>query len=256
MSASSGRVNTGDAYASETVPILTLTGNDNRNGFQHPPPLRVRLLCEFIGTCLFIFFGAGCAAKKHDLLTVSAAHGMVTVWLVYVLGPVSGGHFNAGATIAFAVDGKMKIKEVVGYLISQALGALLGGVLLLWLYGTNNTLGTPDLQDGATVMHGFAIEFLCTTVLSFMIFFTTTYNSQKEAALPIGLVVFSSFLLGADVDGAALNPWRWLGPAVASNTFKVDAWIYTVGPITGFLVGYFIFRLYKLIWNGRSYSQF
>lgn len=253
MSLTSGRLNPGDIFPGEIAPRLVLTGNDN--GFQQPPPLRARLLCELIGTCLFIFFGAGCAAKPHDLLTVSAAHGLVTVWLVYVFGPISGGHFNAGATIAFAVDGKMKIVEIIGYLISQAIGALLAGVLLLWLYGLDNTLGTPGLTSIGTVMRGFAIEFLCTTMLSFVIFFTTTYHSQKEAALPIGLVVFSSFLLGADVDGAALNPWRWFGPAVASRTFNTKAWIYIVGPVAGFLLGYLLFRLYKLLWNMRPYSQ-
>ena len=200
---------------------------------------------------MFVLFGAGCATRGTDLLTVSAAHSIATTWLVYVFGPVSGGHFNAGATLAFAIDGKMKLIEVVSYLWSQALGGLLAGALLLWLYGTGTSLGTPELQLGVTVMHGFAIEFLCTTVLSFVIFFTTTYNSHKEAALPIGLTVFSSFLLGADRDGAALNPWRWLGPAVASNTYLSTAWIYSVGPIAGFLFGYGLFRLYKLIWNTR-----
>ena len=253
MSLTSGRLNPVDIFPGEIVPRLVPTDNDN--GFRQPPPLQARLLCELIGTCLFIFFGAGCAAKGVPLLTVSAAHGLVTVWLVYVFGPVSGGHFNAGATIAFAVDGKMKIVEIIGYLLSQAIGALLAGVLLLWLYGLDSTLGTPGLSATGTVMRGFAIEFLCTTVLSFVIFFTTTYHSQKEAALPIGLVVFSSFLLGADVDGAALNPWRWLGPAVASRTFNSKAWIYTVGPVTGFLLGYLLFRMYKLLWNVRPYSQ-
>jgi aquaporin Z len=228
--------------------------NNDNNGFVQPPPLRVRLICELVGTCLFIFFGAGCAAKTNDLLTVSAAHAIVTMWLVYVLGPVSGGHFNAAATLAFAVDGKMKVVEVIGYLIAQAIGALLSGALLLWLYGTSSTLGTPVLMPGVSVMQGFAIEFLCTIVLSFVIFFTTAYNTHKEAAFPIGLVVFTSFLLGADRDGAALNPWRWLGPAVASNTYKATAWIYGAGPIAGFLVGYILFRIYKLIWNGLHYN--
>ncbi|UJR36043.1 hypothetical protein I4U23_028780 [Adineta vaga] len=254
MSLSAIRINPSDAISSD--PYTKLSPNGLDNGFIQPPPLRVRLLCELIGTCLFIFFGAGCATKTDNLLTVSAAHALVTVWLVYVFGPVSGGHFNAGVTIASAFDGKMKIIEIISYLIAQAAGALLSGALLLCLYGTGTTLGTPGLQPGVTVMHGFAIEFLCTTVLSFVIFFTTTYNSHKEAAYPIGLVVFSSFLLGADRDGAALNPWRWLGPAVASGTYHSTAWIYAVGPIAGFLVGYILFRIYKWLWNWNRTTQF
>jgi aquaporin Z len=254
MSLGSIRINPSDPGSPDTFSKPMVNGHDN--GFIQPPPLRVRLLCELIGTCLFIFFGAGCATKNTNLLTVSAAHALVTMWLVYVFGPVSGGHFNAGATLAFAVDGKMKIVEIIGYLVAQAIGALISGVLLLWVYGTGTTLGTPGLQPGVTVMQGFAIEFLCTTVLSFVIFFTTTYNTHKEAALPIGLVVFSSFLLGADRDGAALNPWRWLGPAVASGTYRGQAWIYGAGPIAGFLFGYALFRSYKWIWNWNRNNQY
>ena len=253
MSTDSGRVNSYDRDRDEILPRMVI--DTSNNGFAQPPPLRVRMLCEMIGTCLFIFFGAGCAAKGPGLVAASVAHGLGTMWLVYVFGPVSGGHFNAGATIAFAIDGKMKIIEIIGYLFSQAVGSLIAGALVLSLYGTGNTLGTPALAPNVHVMQGFAIEFICTTVLSFVIFFTTSYHTQKEAAIPIGLVVLSSFLVGADRDGAALNPWRWFGPAVFSNTFQSEAWIYIVGPIGGFILGYLFFRIYKYIWNYGNHQQ-
>lgn len=253
MSTDSGRINSYNEERAPIVPKIVTTTPESE--FIQPAPLRARLLCEMLGTCLFIFFGAGCAVNSKDLLTVSTAHAMATMWLVYVFGPVSGGHFNAGATIAFAIDGKMKIIEIVGYLLSQLIGSLIAGVLVLALYGTGTSLGTPALAEGVHVMHGFAIEFICTTVLSFVIFFTTSYNTHKEAALPIGLVVLSSFLIGANRDGAALNPWRWFGPAVISKTFHSEGWIYVVGPIGGFMLGYFLFRVYKITWNGGKYRS-
>ena len=220
-----------------------------------PPPLFARMVCEFLGTCLFIFFGAGCAAKSTDLLTVSAAHGISALWLVYMFGPISGGHFNAGATIVFSIHERMRFVETLGYLGAQALGSLFSGALLLWLYGTSSSLGTPALKNPDSLMHGFAIEFVCTIILSFVLFFTKTYTSQKEGALVVGSVVFSSFLLGGDVDGAALNPWRWLGPAVASRSFKQQAWIYSAGPIAGFIVGYVVFLLYRSICKGKLHFR-
>jgi glycerol uptake facilitator-like aquaporin len=250
MSSSRIAINPSDTISPDIMPNIVVTGTNN--GFKQPPPLSVRMLCELVGTCLFIVFGAGCAVKPVSLLTVAAAHGLVTMWLVYVFGPVSGGHFNAGATVAFAVNGKMKIIEIIGYLFAQGIGSLLAGVLLLALYGTGTSLATPALKPDVTVMQGFAIEFICTSVLSFVIFFTTSYNTHKEAAFPIGLVVLSSFLIGADRDGAALNPWRWFGPAVISNTYHSEAWIYVAGPILGFLYGYILFRLYKGLWNRRT----
>lgn len=256
MSSSRIIVNPGDATSGDAFTQPTVTGPSN--DFQQPPPLRVRLICELIGTCFFILFGAGCAAKLNppDLLTVSVAHALTAMWLIYVFGPVSGGHFNAGPTIAFAFDGKMSIVEILGYLAAQGVGSLIAGALLLALYGTDSKLGTPGLSPGTDAVHGFAIEFICTTILSFVICFTTSYHTHKEASFPIGLTVLSCFLIGADRDGAALNPWRWFGPAVASRTFNASAWIYIVGPIGGFILGYGLFRLYKLIWNGSSYRRF
>lgn len=222
--------------------------------FEKESSLPVRLICEMFGTCCFVLFGAGCANKPGSgLLAISTAHGIVTVWLVYVFGPVSGAHFNAAATIAFAINGQIKIFHAFLYIIAQAFGALLSGALLLLLYyGNNSKLGTPELAltpYPVTVVQGFFLEFICTIILSFVSFFTTSYNTKKEAALPIGLIVFSSFLLASDRDGAALNPWRWLGPAVASNTYTSYAWIYIIGPIGGFIVGLGFFRVYEFIWN-------
>ncbi|CAF3407624.1 unnamed protein product [Rotaria socialis] len=247
---SSAQVNPLEQNLANTVQV-----NDRAlNGFIKAPSLPVRLICEAIGTCCFVFFGAGCATKSGSgLLAISTAHGIVTVWLVYVFGSISGAHFNAAATIAFTINRQMKIVDALLYIIAQALGALLAGALLLLLYYGNDTnLGTPELAllpYPVTVLQGFCLEFICTVILSFVIFFTTSYNTHKEAALPVGLVVFSSFLLASDRDGAALNPWRWLGPAVASNTYSSYAWIYIVGPISGFIVGLIFFRIYKLIWN-------
>ncbi|CAF1394500.1 unnamed protein product [Rotaria sp. Silwood1] len=82
------------------------------NGFNNAPSLPVRLICEAVGTCCFVLFDAGCATKSGSgLLAISTAHGIVTIWLVYVFGSVSGAHFNAAATIAFTINRQMKILD-------------------------------------------------------------------------------------------------------------------------------------------------
>lgn len=231
---------------------------------QEKAPLKARLICEFLGTCLFIFFAAGCAAesvveiqsepptpKQSSLLVISTGHAIAAMWLVYIFGPISGAHFNAGATLVFGIHNRTPIVEMIGYWIAQALGSLVGGALLIWLYGTESKLGVPGLSDDSKLVHGFAVEFLCTIVLSFVLLFTSTYSTRREAALIVGSVVFSSFLLGGNVEGTALNPWRWLGPAVASRTFRTELWIYWVGPLGGFCVGYILFLLYRALLQGK-----
>jgi len=218
----------------------------SRRRFLAQPGLVTKLLVEFFGTMAFVFFGAGTANHPDvELIAVSAAHGLVTLWLVYVFGEISGGHFNAAVTIVMFIEQKMKVLHALLYLVVQAVGCVCGGLLLWWLYGGGTTLGTPQLSEGVMDYQGLGIEFVCTFFLINVVLFSTSYHSHKEAAFPIGFAVFTSFLVGAPLDGAALNPWRWLGPAVVSQTFDSYLWIYLVGPVAGMLFGYLFFLLVR-----------
>jgi glycerol uptake facilitator-like aquaporin len=70
--------------------------------------------------------------KNSDLLIDSVVHVVATIWFVYAFESVSGDYFNAGITFAFAVDGKMKTTEVIGYLAAQGIRVLLADALKRW----------------------------------------------------------------------------------------------------------------------------
>jgi hypothetical protein len=56
------------------------------------------------------------------------------------------------------------------------------------------------------------------------------------APFAVGLAVIVGGLAGSAFTGAAMNPVRWLGPALAST--HVSNWlIWTVGPLLGGLLG-------------------
>jgi glycerol uptake facilitator-like aquaporin len=57
---------------------------------------------------------------------------VATIWFVYAFESVFGDYFNAGVTFAFAVDGKMKTIEVIGYLAAQGIRVLLADALKRW----------------------------------------------------------------------------------------------------------------------------
>src|SRR2546423_1109462 len=52
------------------------------------------------------------------------------------------------------------------------------------------------------------------------------------AGLEIGLTVTLDILCGGPYTGAAMNPARTFGPAVAANLWK-DHWVYWAGPMLG-----------------------
>src|SRR5437667_1121464 len=73
-----------------------------------PPLPLVRLLAaEAIGTFALVFAGAGAVmvdAKTHALghVGVAITFGLVIMAMIYAVGHISGAHFNAAVTFAFA----------------------------------------------------------------------------------------------------------------------------------------------------------
>lgn len=45
-------------------------------------------------------------------------------------------------------------------------------------------------------------------------------------------MIFFDILMGGPLTGAAMNPSRWIGPAIVDG-FWDDFWIYVVGPLAG-----------------------
>src|SRR5678809_1202603 len=100
-----------------------------------------RLAAELIGTALLVFIGVGAVPATlivngdapftmADLGVISFAFGTVVIATVYALGHVSGNHINPAVTLGLAVSGKFPWKQVPGYVLAQAAGAVLGACLL------------------------------------------------------------------------------------------------------------------------------
>ena len=98
-----------------------------------------KYLAEFIGTCSLVLFGCGAAVIAGNaavgpsgigLLGISIAFGFAVVAMAYAIGGISGCHINPAVTIGVLTAGKMEVKDAIGYIISQCLGAILGAAIL------------------------------------------------------------------------------------------------------------------------------
>ena len=54
----------------------------------------------------------------------------------------------------------------------------------------------------------------------------------KTAGFTIGLVITIDVFVGANYTGAAMNPARWFGPALATNDWA-NWWVWYLGPLLG-----------------------
>jgi MIP family channel proteins len=210
------------------------------------------LTAEAVGTFLFFFVGAGAVVLNDHptggggLVGVALAHGLVLAVLVSALGAVSGGHFNPAVTVAVRLAGRIEPMRAAAYVVAQLIGALAAGLALRWVFPESSWspshIGTPALGSGIDVLPGIAIEAVLTTVLVLTVFGTAVdARAPKIGGLAIGLAVGADILMGGPLTGAAMNPARWFGPAVASGAY--DNWyVWWVGPLIGAIVAAVIYR--------------
>ena len=180
-------------------------------------------------------------------MTVAFAHGLVLAVLVSALGAISGGHLNPAITFGVWILGRMSGLRALWYVWAQAVGALGAGLALLAVFGDAGRaagLGTPALGAGVSPVAGIAVEAVLTVVLLLAVFGTAVDpRGPRVGGFAIGLAVAADILMGGPLTGAAMNPARWLGPAVVAGAYA-DWYVWWVGPLLGAAVAGLIYRLF------------
>lgn len=212
------------------------------------------VVAEGAGTFLFFFVGIGSIAvgdwtaaaggEPATLLTVALAHGLVLAVLVSALGSVSGAHFNPAVTFGVWVAGQIPGRRALSYVLAQ----LIGGIAAAWSLrailppAVSPGLGTPQLGAGIGPGAGIAVETVLTIVLLLAVFGTAIDpRGPKVGGLAIGLAVGADILMGGPLTGAAMNPARWLGPAVTTGIWN-DGYVWVVGPLLGAAIAALAYR--------------
>jgi aquaporin TIP len=200
-------------------------------------------IAEFVATFTLIFIGAGAvllnAAGQLDLVGVALAQGLALAIMVSVTAAVSGGLVNPAVTTSLWVTGKLSTSRAAILIAAQLAGAIAGAFMLKFLvpqviFAAGNG-GIPALGPEIAIGKGILIEAVCTFFLVFAVFGTAVDDRgpfSKTAGLTIGLVIAFDIMAFGPYTGAAMNPARWLGPAVATNDWT-DWYVWLVGPIAG-----------------------
>ncbi|MBQ0051248.1 MAG: aquaporin, partial [Treponema sp.] len=165
-----------------------------------------KYVAEFIGTFVLVLFACGaavvssCAAGNVGHLLTALAFGLVIVAMAYSVGNVSGCHINPAVSMGMLVAGKMSVKDFIGYVISQFLGAIAGAAVLAVFVGVESGLGTNNVHMGAGV--SFLAEVLLTFVFVFAILGVTSKESNGSVAgIVIGLTLVLVHLFGIPLTG-------------------------------------------------------
>jgi len=218
-----------------------------------------KLVAEFLGTFALVFFGAGAVCTERFLqgngsgpLGAALTSGLAIALMSVAFGHISGAHFNPAVTIGFWITKRMSTMEVLGYWIAQMLGGIVAAFCLKAIVPREDAWqpvlgGTPDLVRDFTRLPAMGLEALITFFLVLVYFATTSednIDSRSLSGFAVGLVYTIGILVAAPFTGAALNPARAFGPALASTHWSNQG-VYWVGPLAGgFLAGLIYDALY------------
>jgi aquaporin Z len=203
---------------------------------------------EFLGTYILVFVGCGAIIINSvtdgtvSHLGIGLSFGLVVMTMIYTIGDISGAHINPAVTIAFSVAGRLEKKQILPYVSSQIIGAILASATLFLVFPEADTMG-ETLPLNNNLMQSFILEAILSFILMFVILNVSTGAKEKgiTAALAIGGVVAFAAIFAGPISGASMNPARSIAPALFSDLSHL--WIYIVATTLGAILSVFACKL-------------
>ena len=215
-----------------------------------------KYVCEFIGTFILVLLGCGSVALAGSYIGVvgiALAFGLSIVAIAYSVGRVSGGHVNPAVSLAMLINGKIAIKDFIGYVIAQILGAFAGSGLLALIISMTDLegagLGANGFGEGISMvglsLAGALIVEIVATFIFILAILGVTHNSKhsSNAGVVIGLVLALIHIVCIPLTGTSVNPARSLAPAVILGGEALSqVWVFIVGPLVGAVIAAVVWK--------------
>ncbi len=219
-----------------------------------------KMFAEGLGTFVLVLGGCGTALFGHvGFLGVAIAFGLTVIAMAYGIGHISGAHLNPAVSFGVWVNGRMSFKEMLLYWLSQCIGAVIAGAVLLVIYKSTTAdptgvfaangfgaefqaaCGDPEKTGYLSICTGgaFLVEALLTFVFLMVILGVTDsrHENGKFAGLAIGLTLVLIHLISIPLTNTSVNPARSLSQALFSNAEGWNAmsqlWLFIVAPLVG-----------------------
>ena len=158
--------------------------------------------------------------------------GLALMMVIFMIGSVSGGHYNPAVTFGMLVMRKINVKEGLIYIVVQALAGA-----AVWGLGMAMNLQLPAFQTGFSI-YTFIAEAIGMAIFAFGIAGAVDKaHGQLQTATMVGL----SLIIGAYIAGG-IGSYGIVNPAIALG---VHVWgiPYLVAPFLGSVIGMYLYSL-------------
>ncbi|MFK8059765.1 MAG: aquaporin Z [Polaribacter sp.] len=200
------------------------------------------------GGCGSAIFAAGFPELGIGFVGVSLAFGLTVLTMAYAVGHISGGHFNPAVSFGLWAGGKFSTKELIPYILSQLVGAILAASALYLIFSGKSGFesiggfaanGYAELSpDKYSMQSAFIAEFLLTMFFLLIILGSTNERAPKGfAPIAIGLGLTLIHLISIPITNTSVNPARSMSQAIfAGGEYLTQSWLFWVAPIAGAIV--------------------
>lgn len=215
-----------------------------------------RFVAEMVGTFALVFFGCASVITSAypgtnvGLVGIALAHALALSIAVTATMGISGGHVNPAVTVGLLSVGRINAVTAAVHLAAQLVAAGIAAILLKAFYPAAIArvvgYGVPQLSLGVSFLQGLGLEALMTFFLMSAVFGTcVAAASPRIGGFGIGLTLVFLILGGGPLTGAAMNPARAFGPAIASGVWTGHA-VYWIGPMIGAVAASLLWDKYLL----------
>jgi aquaporin Z len=211
---------------SETAPTTTRRPDRGTS-----PPLRPRLVAEFIGTFFLVVTVCAAINPKTGAGTLAPlAIGSILMAMVFAGGDISGGHYNPAVSFAVMIRGKLTAGEWLCYTAVQLGAGTVGGLAARTIVGA----GRPETT--ANTWKILVVELLFTFALAYVVLNVATARTSEGNSyfgLAIGFTVAAGAFTVGGISGGAFNPAVALGVSILGRFAWNELWIYVVASLAG-----------------------
>ena len=214
-------------------------------------------LAEFFGTFWLVLGGCGAAMISAGypqlgigFVGVSLAFGLTVLTIAYSLGHVSGAHLNPAVTIGFWAAGSISTNQILPYIASQIVGAIVAAaVLYVIVTGNGSSIGDfaangyGEHSPGKYSMVAAIVTEFVMTFMFMLIILGSTYEKAPAgfAGIAIGLGLTLIHLISIPVTNTSVNPARSISQAIFVGGWALaQLWLFIIVPIAGAALAGFI----------------
>jgi len=205
--------------------VFRFVRSSNFTDAKEEPTESVMFLSEFLGTYFLVLTVGLNVLAKSPAGGYSIAASLMC--MVYVLGSVSGAHFNPAVTLAVLLSGRapdMTLKRAAGYVGAQLTAGKLASMTYVFVYSDQSTSSTslgPGGRYGLVAVGVVEVAFtflLCFIVLSVAV--SPRTMSTSKYGFCIGACVTVGGNAGGPISGGAFNPAVAFGIGSAAGPFQ------------------------------------